>query len=132
MELKFKSNINCHNCLAKVQPVLDAEDEITNWSVDLQSDDRILTVETEMTPDEIRKTVLKAGFLVEEKWNEGRILNHLAQLRNHLYESFLKLLPNLSSCLVFDFSSVDFIYWSKLAHSAGGKYFIGIVKINER
>ena len=53
---KFKTNINCGNCLAKV----------TSWSVDLQSEDRILSVESEdITSDEVFKTVLKAGFIAK-------------------------------------------------------------------
>ena len=44
--LKFKSNINCTGCLSKVTPVLNEEKAIEKWDVDLESDDRILTVET--------------------------------------------------------------------------------------
>ncbi|MFC3414951.1 heavy-metal-associated domain-containing protein [Algoriphagus hitonicola] len=64
--LKFKTNINCHNCLAKVEPKLNEEPKIENWSVDLQSDDRILTVQSEsITEEEVFKTVLKAGFIAK-------------------------------------------------------------------
>jgi copper chaperone CopZ len=64
--LKFKTNINCGNCLAKVAPKLDQESQITSWSVDLQSEDRILTVQTEtLNPDDVFKTVLKAGFIAK-------------------------------------------------------------------
>lgn len=63
---KFKTNIACGNCLSKVSPMLDAEPKINSWSVDLQSDDRILTVESEdITADEVFKTVLKAGFIAK-------------------------------------------------------------------
>ena len=63
---KFKTNIACGNCLAKVTPMLDAESKINSWSVDLQSDDRILTVESDdITADEVFKTVLKAGFIAK-------------------------------------------------------------------
>jgi copper chaperone len=63
---KFKTNINCGNCLAKVTPILNAEPKINSWSVDLQSDDRVLTVESdELTADEVFKTVLKAGFIAK-------------------------------------------------------------------
>ncbi|WPR77135.1 hypothetical protein [Algoriphagus sp. NG3] len=61
---KFKTNIACGNCLAKVTPILDAEPKINSWSVDLQSEDRILSVESDdITSDEVFKTVLKAGFI---------------------------------------------------------------------
>ena len=65
-ELKFKTNINCGSCLAKVSPLLNAEGGIQNWEVDLESEDRILTVNTEMQGEEVSKTVLKAGFVATE------------------------------------------------------------------
>lgn len=63
---KFKTNINCGNCLAKVTPMLNAEPKIKSWNVDLENDDRILTVESEdITPEEVFKTVIKAGFIAK-------------------------------------------------------------------
>ena len=64
--LKFKTNINCSNCLSKVTPKLDGESKIESWEVDLNSDDRILTVNSEsITNEEVFKTVLKAGFIAK-------------------------------------------------------------------
>ena len=64
--LKFKTNINCNNCLSKVSPKLDEETKIESWEVDLNSDDRILTVNSEnITNEEVFKTVLKAGFIAK-------------------------------------------------------------------
>ena len=64
--LKFRSNINCTGCLSKVTPVLNEEKGIQKWEVDLAHDDRILTVETrELSADQVKKTVGKAGFQAE-------------------------------------------------------------------
>ena len=63
---KFKTNINCGNCLAKVTPILNAEPRIKSWEVDLKSDDRLLTVESEdMSAEDVFKTVIKAGFVAK-------------------------------------------------------------------
>ena len=64
--LKFKSNINCTGCLSKVTPVLNGEKSIQNWGVDLEHDDRILTVQTSgLSAEEVQKTVSKVGFKTE-------------------------------------------------------------------
>ena len=66
-ELKFKSNINCTGCLSKVKPVLDSEDKIETWEVDLQSDDRILTLKTnDMEVEEVQGKLAEVGFEAEE------------------------------------------------------------------
>ena len=41
---KFKTNLKCNNCVAKVKSQLDITDEIQSWSIDLKSPDRILTI----------------------------------------------------------------------------------------
>ncbi len=66
--LSFKTNINCENCLAKVTPKLNELTGIESWKVDLADPDRTLLVNTEnLEPAEIRKAVLKAGFIANEK-----------------------------------------------------------------
>jgi copper chaperone len=63
---KFKTNIACGNCLAKVTPILNAEPRINSWEVDLEAEDRILTVESEdMSAEDVFKTVIKAGFIAK-------------------------------------------------------------------
>lgn len=64
--IKFKTNINCTNCLAKVTPFLDKKEGIHSWNVDLGNPDKILTVETDdLTTEDIVKTVKKTGFTAE-------------------------------------------------------------------
>jgi copper chaperone len=66
--LKFKTNIQCTNCLAKVTPKLNEQNDIESWNVDLQDPERTLTVNTEnLEPEAIKKAVLKAGFIAELK-----------------------------------------------------------------
>lgn len=61
--LKFRTNIQCSGCLAKVKPVLDAETQIDQWQVDLQSADRILSVDTTaLTPADISHILDGVGF----------------------------------------------------------------------
>ena len=63
--LKFKTNINCTGCLSKVSPLLNQESEIKAWNVDLDNENKILTVETlALTAEEIKLIVAKAGFSV--------------------------------------------------------------------
>lgn len=65
-ELKFKTNINCGGCVAKVTPLLDKEESIASWAVDTQNPDRILTVKTEnATEADVINTVKQAGFKAE-------------------------------------------------------------------
>ena len=65
--LKFKTNIKCNNCVAKVSPFLDESLNIKEWNVDLDNPDRILTVSGEdLTGDYIKDTLMKAGYKADE------------------------------------------------------------------
>ena len=64
--IKFKTNINCANCLAKVTPVLDKKEGIESWNVDTGNPDKILTVETDtLSVEDIIETIKPTGFQVE-------------------------------------------------------------------
>ena len=69
--LKFKTNINCSGCVAKVTPFLNDKEGIEKWNVNTEDPDKILTVETcDLTAEEIIDTVKKTGFSIttaEEK-----------------------------------------------------------------
>ena len=68
MELKFKTNINCGNCVKAVTPFMNAEPEIKEWSVDTSNPEKILTVKGEdIRADLITGTLAKAGYIAEIK-----------------------------------------------------------------
>lgn len=62
----FKTNINCGGCIAKVTPSLDEVKGISNWNVDTENKNKILTVVSDgITESEVIDTVQKAGFKIE-------------------------------------------------------------------
>jgi copper chaperone CopZ len=64
--LKFKTNVRCDNCKAKIKPFLDEKTNIKKWDVDLTVPERILTVEgEEVKPDEVKDALSKAGYTAE-------------------------------------------------------------------
>lgn len=64
--LKFKTSINCANCLRAVTPFLDAEASIEKWQVDTNDPAKTLTVEgPNPIPELIMKAVSQAGFDIE-------------------------------------------------------------------
>jgi len=64
----YKTNINCGNCLSTVTPFLNDLKEVSEWSVDLASKDRLLTVKAKkINSDLIIKAVEQAGFKAEKK-----------------------------------------------------------------
>ncbi len=63
---KFKTNIKCGGCLAKVTPHLNAVEGVEKWEVDVLNPNKVLTVVSDtVNADEIRKVVEKAGFKAE-------------------------------------------------------------------
>ena len=61
--LKFKTNINCGGCIAKVTPNLDKTVGKGNWHVDTANAEKILTVETNtLSETDVENAVKDAGF----------------------------------------------------------------------
>ena len=66
IEKKFKTNINCNNCLNTVTPFLNQEMDIEEWQVDLSDPDRILSASLEEDDASlVIKAIEKAGFKAE-------------------------------------------------------------------
>jgi copper chaperone CopZ len=61
---RFKTNLNCGNCVAAVKPLLDAEPSVARWTVDTASPDKVLTVEGDADSEAVRRIVSQAGFKV--------------------------------------------------------------------
>ncbi len=66
--LKFKTNINCGNCVRTISSLIDGNIEIEKWDVDLNSPDRVLYVEVidDIIPEDIINDLGKLGFSAEE------------------------------------------------------------------
>ena len=65
-ELKFKTNVNCGHCIAKVTPFLDGEEKIAEWNVDTANPDKILVVKGEEIDEQlVIDTLAKAGYVAE-------------------------------------------------------------------
>ncbi len=64
--LKFKTNINCGGCIAKVTPALNETAGEGNWQVNTNIPEKILTVNTEAPADLIIEKVGAAGFKIAE------------------------------------------------------------------
>jgi copper chaperone CopZ len=64
--LKFKTNIQCSSCIAKVSPVLNNAKSIEHWEVDTTNKNKVLTVQTSsMEEKEIVQLVKSAGYTAE-------------------------------------------------------------------
>lgn len=60
---KFKTTLSCSGCVSKIEKFLNAEKAIHKWEVDLNSPDKILSIETESLDLElIPSLLLKAGY----------------------------------------------------------------------
>jgi copper chaperone CopZ len=64
--LRFKTNINCGNCVRAVTPSLNEEVGANNWQVDTANPDKILTVTAAQAEAvQVMKAVKEAGFEIQ-------------------------------------------------------------------
>jgi copper chaperone len=65
--MKFKSNINCQNCVAKVKNTLDGLVGENAWKVDIDNPAKILEVSNKaISPSEVVNKLKRIGFIAEE------------------------------------------------------------------
>lgn len=65
--LRFKTNINCNNCIRSVTGFLNDVPNVQEWSVDINNPEKILTVVGEKVAVEaVVEAVEEAGFDIQE------------------------------------------------------------------
>ena len=65
--MKFKSNINCQNCVAKVKNTLDGLVGVNAWKVDTDNPAKILEVTNlEISAQDVVNKLKRVGFTAEE------------------------------------------------------------------
>lgn len=65
-EFQFKTTLNCGGCVSKVKSDLDSSQGISEWNVDTDNPDKILTVSSKgITKDEVIAIVKSKGFKAE-------------------------------------------------------------------
>lgn len=67
MERKFKTSAKCAGCVKAIGEKLNQELSADQWTIDLNSADRVLTVSAEEPSDaRIEELVKSAGFKIEK------------------------------------------------------------------
>lgn len=64
--VKFKTNIKCDACVAKVTPGLNETVGEGNWNVNLQDPARTLTVNTSVEDRDVISALNNAGYQAEK------------------------------------------------------------------
>jgi copper chaperone len=64
--MKYKTNLKCAGCVAKIAPLLDAQPQVEKWEADLLSPDKTLTVQGSLSPEQLKALLQQAGFKAEE------------------------------------------------------------------
>ncbi|MDX5427736.1 MAG: hypothetical protein LPK79_06505 [Bacteroidota bacterium] len=62
---KFKTTINCNNCLSKVTPTLNQLVGENKWKVDINDPNKPLTLEEPVEAEDVKKSLIRIGFVAE-------------------------------------------------------------------
>lgn len=63
--VRFKTDIKCSGCVAKVSPFLNEAFGEGNWQVDTLNPSKVLTVQATGKEERIEEVVAKAGYKAE-------------------------------------------------------------------
>lgn len=63
MQKRFKTNLRCGACVARIQPIFDADPATRSWSADVASPDKTLTVEGDIVDAaHVHQLLAQAGY----------------------------------------------------------------------
>ena len=77
MERKFKTTAKCAGCVKAIGEKLSKELAADQWSIDLTSPDRVLTVAADTPSDaRIEELVREAGFKIEKLYRYEQVFDY--------------------------------------------------------
>ena len=62
----FKTNAKCGGCVAKIETSHNTAVARNQWNIDLSTPDRILTITSDLSDEEVVRLVPAAGFKAEK------------------------------------------------------------------
>ena len=62
----FKTTAKCGGCVAKIETSLNTAVARNQWNIDLSTPDRILTITSDLSDEEVVRLVTAAGFKAEK------------------------------------------------------------------
>ena len=62
----FKTNAKSGGCVAKIETSLNTAVARNQWNIDLSTPDRILTITSDLSDEEVVRLVTAAGFKAEK------------------------------------------------------------------
>ncbi len=65
MKRVFKTNLRCGGCVQTIAPLLDGDSRIASWNADVETPDRLLTVEGDLVSrSQVESLLGKAGYKI--------------------------------------------------------------------
>ena len=64
MTRRYKTNLRCAGCVTTIAPALDAAPGVKRWSADVESPDKVLTVEGDASAEQVGALIGKAGYAI--------------------------------------------------------------------
>lgn len=124
----FTTNLRCSACLASIKPVLDAEQRIQRWSVDLAAEGKPLTIESAVgfTQTQLDQLLAPAGYqtLQELKTTLASMESPAVEPKASYYPLLLILLYLLGIVAAIEWNAGNFALERAMRHFMAGFFLI--------
>ncbi|MEM7551814.1 MAG: DUF4396 domain-containing protein [Bacteroidota bacterium] len=112
--LTLPTNLHCSACVEKIEPILNEEKSIQDWSVDLEPDVKTLSIQgNDITEDYVDRLLQKAGYAVvrEQGTKTGNFWGDAQKWKRASFNT----LNCLIGCSIGDFGMIIFLqaYYSE-------------------
>ncbi|MCP4460080.1 MAG: DUF4396 domain-containing protein [Cytophagales bacterium] len=105
-QIRVNTNIHCENCVSKLTPHFDDNQQISNWSVDLNSHEKTLTIEGEsVSTDLVSQLLDKEGYKITSSNNSESFWSNTSKWKRASFNT----LNCLIGCSIGDFGMIIYL-----------------------
>src|SRR3989338_7186766 len=125
-KIKFKTNLRCESCLAKIKPLLDQEGTIQSWEVNLATSDKILTVLGDnVDPSRVKELLKQVGYDAQELKEAPVVAEPLPEASSQTYFPLILIFAYLvGGITIFQLQTPTFDVKEVMGQFMGGFFII--------
>jgi hypothetical protein len=128
---RYKTNLRCSGCVSTIAPVFDAALGVKHWAADVDSPDKVLTVEgDDVSAARVGPLLGKAGYAIlgeiptEQPKTNAPATPHVPEPKTSYYPLLLIVAYILGVVSLVELASGEFVWHRAMTHFMAGFFLV--------
>jgi copper chaperone CopZ len=126
---RYKTNLRCAACVTAIGPALDSAPGVKRWSADVESPDKVLTVEGDASAEQVAALIGNAGYVIlgelpAEELRPATVAPSPVEEKTSYFPLALVVAYILGTVLLVEFAAGTFVWHRAMTNFMAGFFLV--------